>query len=152
VFMCPKELTSNNACTDPCPSITFLGVVKTCGWVGAACFLALFPWLVFSASDTECPDYSSDDGVTISDEQFAEYVIDPDVIRFPLNDSFICYQLKLYSRMRGPNGECQMGGSSSMPRDALGPGISYVSSQVTNHKNRCEYVEQVGLRPRGADW
>jgi hypothetical protein len=99
------------------------------------------------ADDPDCPDFSVEGGVELSDSEFAEYSKNPDVIRFPLSDAFICYKLKLYTRPMGPNNECEMGGTSRMPADALAPGLSYVQLQVSNHRSRCEYVDQVGPMP-----
>ena len=108
-------------------------------------YLFLATFLFVEAAHAECPDYLPP-GQVFTLHDLDRYASNPDVVRFPLSSEFICYNLKLLQGHLSSNGVCSDPPSQiSMPADALGPGVAYVTKQITRHKSKCESIVQAGL-------
>lgn len=114
--------------------------------------LVLVPFVPCHSVANDCPDFTNGDSAEkeLNHDEFQAYLEDPAVINFGLSDAFVCYRLKLFSRPWTRDGGCSHASSSIMHPDDLGPGMNFGQLQVTSHRKRCEYVEQIGLIPQGA--
>lgn len=74
-----------------------------------------------------CPDLTmdKDEGKELSEDEFRSYIEDPDVINFGISDAFVCYRLKLYSRVWGRDGSCSHHSSASMSPGDFGAGHEF---------------------------